>query len=129
METTEALLIEAHETERARVGKQLHDDIGQRMAVLTMDLDALSNALPLPAKEVRARIETIRERAVDLAQDVQSLSCRLDPSKLEYSGLVSASASFCREVSKQQNIEIAFNHHEIPERLPGAVRLAVFRVL
>jgi signal transduction histidine kinase len=129
VKATEALLIEAHEAERIRVGKELHDDIGQRIAVLTMALDALSKALPLPTEEARARIDAISDRAVDLAQDIQSMSDRLHPLKLDYQGLVSASASFCREVSKRQNIEIAFSHDDVPERVPAGVALALFRVL
>ncbi len=125
----EALLIEAHETERTRVGKQLHDDIGQRLAVLAMDLDALSHALPLPTKAARARIDAIWERAVDLVRDIQSLSDRLHTSQLEYLGLVSAAASFCREASKQQKVEIAFSHDGVPETVPAAVALAMFRVV
>src|SRR6185295_13799965 len=129
MKAIEALLIEAHETERTRVSRVLHDDIGQRMAVLTMDLDALSKALPLPTSEVRARIDALSDRAIHLAQDIQALSHQLYPAKLDYLGLVSACASFCREVSKQQHVEITFSHDGVPETVPAAVALSVFRVL
>jgi signal transduction histidine kinase len=129
MKAIEALLIEAHETERTRVARELHDDIGQRMAVLTMDLDALSKALPLPTAEVRARIDALSNRAIDLALDIQSLSHRLYPAKLEYLGLLSVSASFCRDVSKQRHVEIAFSHEGVPETVPTTVALSVFRVL
>jgi hypothetical protein len=87
MKAIEALLIEAHEAERTRVARELHDDIGQRMAVLTMDLDALSQALPLPTTEVRARIDALSDRALDLAKGIQALSHQLYPAKLDYLGL------------------------------------------
>src|SRR4051812_41753422 len=106
MKAIEALLIEAHETERTRVARALHDDIGQRIAVLTMDLDALSTALPLPTSEVRGRIEAVSNRAIHLGEDIQALSQQLYPAKLDYLGLVSASASFCRDASQRQGVEI-----------------------
>ena len=129
MKAIEALLIEAHETERTLVAKALHDDIGQRMAVLTMDLDALSRALPLPTSDVRARIDGLSDRAINLAKAIQALSDQLYPAKLDYLGLVSAVASFCRDVSAQQHVEIAFSHDGVPERVPTTVALPVFRVL
>src|SRR5262245_11477449 len=125
----EALLIEAHETERNRVARELHDDIGQRMAVVTMDLDALSQALPLSEGETRTRLRAVSDAAVKLAKDIQALSHRLYPAKLEYLGLVSASSSFCREVSNRQKIEVSFTHEGISDEVPRDVALTVFRVL
>src|SRR5262245_40283327 len=100
LKAVEALLIEAHETERTRIARELHDDIGQRIAVLTMDLDALTRALPLAESDARDRLRAVADLALQLAKDIQALSHRLYPAKLEYLGIVSASASFCREVSK-----------------------------
>ena len=124
-----ARLIEAHEAERTRIAGELHDDIGQRMAVLTMDLDALGQALPLPTDEARARVRALGDRTLQLAKDIQALSHRLHPSKLDYLGVASASASFCREVSRQQNVDIAFSHDGIPDGVPNHVALSLFRVL
>ena len=120
----EARLIEAHEAERTRIAGELHDDIGQRMAVLTMDLDALGQALPLPTDEARTRVRALSDRTLQLAKDIQALSHRLHPPKLEYLGVVSASASFCREVSTQQNVDIAFSHDGIPDGVPNHVALS-----
>ena len=125
----EARLIEAHEAERTRIAGELHDDIGQRMAVLTMDLDALGQALPLPTDEARTRVRALGDRTLQLAKDIQALSHRLHPPKLEYLGVASASASFCREVSRQQNVDIAFSHDGIPDGVPNHVALSLFRVL
>jgi signal transduction histidine kinase len=129
MKAIEALLIEAHEAERTRVARALHDDIGQRMAVLTMDLDTLSKALPLATTEVRARIDALSDQAIHLAKDIQALAHQLYPAKLDYLGLVSASAAFCRDLSKQQHVEVAFSHDGVPETVPTIVALSVFRVL
>jgi signal transduction histidine kinase len=125
----EARLIEAHEAERTRIAGELHNDIGQRMALLTMDLDALGQVLPLPTDEARTRVRALSDRTLQLARDIQALSHRLHPPNLEYLGVASASASFCREVSRQQDVDIAFSHDGIPDGLPNQVALSLFRVL
>jgi signal transduction histidine kinase len=122
-------LIEAHEAERERVAIELHDDIGQRLAVMRMDLDVLAQALPLETSEVRLRVRELSERTLALARDVQALSDRLHPPMLRYLGVVSASAAFCREVAERQHVDVVFSHDGIPDGLQANVARSVFRVL
>jgi signal transduction histidine kinase len=128
-DSVEALLIAAHEAERTRIAKQLHDDIGQRMAVLTMDLDLLEKALPLQPADALRRIQALSARSLELAKDIQALSHRLYPTKLEYLGLVSACASLCSDVSKQEQVDVGFCDEGVPDDLAAQVALVLFRVL
>jgi len=125
----ERLLIEAHETERETIARELHDDISQRIAVATIDLDTLIHALPLPESGTRARLQALSDALLQLAKDIQDLSHRLYPSKLQYLGLVSAASSFCQEASKKRDADIVFTHDGIPDTVPSGVALIVFRVL
>lgn len=121
-------LIEAHEEERRRIARELHDDINQRMALLATKLERVKQALP--ASDARARdIVEASQSVSDLASDIQSLSHRLHSSKLEYLGLVAACAGFCREMSEPENIEIDFQSKAIPNDLPKEISLCLFRVL
>jgi len=122
-------LLEAHELERARIARELHDDIGQRMAVMTMDLDGLMHLLPLSTADLRVRIATMSNRAIDLAKDVQAISHRLHSSKLDHLGIALAAAAFCHELSQHHGIAIQFSAGEIPDKLPNDVALCLFRVL
>jgi PAS domain S-box-containing protein len=122
-------LLEAHELERARIARELHDDIGQRMAVMTMDLDGLMQLLPLSTADLRVRIATMSNRAIDLAKDVQAISHRLHSSKLDHLGIALAAAAFCDELSQHHGIAIQFSAGEIPDKLPNDVVLCLFRVL
>jgi len=122
-------LLEAHETERARLGRELHDDIGQRMAVMTMDLDGLMHLLPLSTADLRLRIATLSNRAIDLAKSVQAISHRLHASKLDHLGLALSAAALCNELSQHNRTEIQFSAGEIPEQLSKDVALCLFRVL
>jgi PAS domain S-box-containing protein len=122
-------LLEAHETERARIARELHDDISQRMAVMTMDLDGLMHLLPLSTADLRLRIATLSNRAIDLAKDVQAISHRLHSSKLDHLGLALAAAAFCNELCQHHGIDIQFSAGVIPENLSKDVALCLFRVL
>ena len=122
-------LIEAHEEERTRIARELHDDINQRMALLSGNLERVKEILPASDVQARALVDEAGQRVSDLASDIQSLSHRLHSSNLEYLGLVPACDGFCREVSERQKIEIDFRAGAIPKALPKEISLCLFRVL
>lgn len=122
-------LIEAHEEERTWIARELHDDINQRIALLTVQLEQWAQHPPSSADEVTDHIRRVRQHLSDLGKDVQALSHRLHSSKLEYLGLVSAANGFCKELSEQQKVEIEFSHAGIPHDLPKETSLCLFRVL
>src|SRR5262249_50485083 len=122
-------LIEAHEEERTRIARELHDDINQRVALLAANLERLKQGLPASEAQARHRLEEARAHVADLGNDIQALSHRLHSSKLEYLGVEVAASSFCRELSNQQGVEIDFHPEDIPKRLPPEIALCLFRVL
>ena len=100
-------LIEAQEQERSRIGRELHDDIGQRLALLAVQLQQLhQDSLVLP--EVRSRMGELNKEILEIAADIQSLSHELHSAKLQYLGIAAAMRSFCREFGEQQKVEIDF---------------------
>jgi PAS domain S-box-containing protein len=122
-------LIEAQEKERTRIARELHDDIGQRVALLTIQLEQLQQNSPDLPDEVHSRIGELKNQTSEIATDVQSMSHELHSSKLEYLGIVTAMRGFCREFSEQQKVEIVFVHDEIPSTVPKEISLCLFRVL
>jgi PAS domain S-box-containing protein len=121
-------LIEAQEGERSRIGRELHDDIGQRVALLSVELQQLHEDPPdLP--EVRLRIAELQKQATEIAADVQSLSHELHSSKLQYLGVAAAMRGFCQEFAKQQRVDILFQAQDLPNSLPPDISLGFFRVL
>jgi len=119
-------LIEAQERERRRIARELHDDIGQRLALLTVELEQVDNGA---ARNVMQRIHELVSQSTSLARDIQSLSHRLHSSKLEYLGLASAAASFCKEAAAPFAVQITFRDEHVPDGLCPDTALAIFRVL
>ena len=122
-------LIEAQERERTRIGRDLHDDIVQRLALLTVQLELVQQTSPDLHVDVRRRLDEIRKHSMEIATDVQSLSHELHSSKLEYLGLAVAMRSFCREFGELQQVEIDFQSHDLPSTVPPDVSLCLYRVL
>ncbi len=122
-------LIEAQEQERTRIARELHDDIGQRLAMLSIELEQLRQQCSGMPAELLHRISELRSHSAGIASDVQSLSHELHSSKLEYLGIATAMSAFCQEFSGQHCVEIGFSHDEVPRTLPQETSLCLFRVL
>ena len=121
-------LIEAHEEERNWIARELHDDINQRIALLAVTLERLSQDRSDTAK-LRQQIAEGIKQLNDIAGDVQALSHRLHSSKLEYLGLAPAAAVLCKELSDRQKVKIDFCSENIPKDLPEEMSICLFRVL
>ncbi len=122
-------LIAAQEQERTRIARDLHDDIGQRLALLTIELEQIQQGAPEMAVDVRSRMAEMRKQSAEIATDIQSLSHELHSSRLEYLGIAAAMRGFCEEFSAQQKVEIDFDTDTLPNPLSREVSLSLFRVL
>jgi len=122
-------LVDAQEQERARIGRELHDDIGQRLALLAVQLDQLQREeLQHDSPGIQARVKDLQKQTLEISNDVQALSHQLHSSKLEYLGVVGAMKSWCREVGERQKMEITFSS-DVSTSLPLEIGLSLFRVL
>jgi PAS domain S-box-containing protein len=118
-------LVEAQEQERTRIARELHDDICQRIALLSFNLEELHSDFPAATE----RLEQACQLVENLGRDIQAISHRLHSSNLEYLGLESAAASFCKEACSLQNVQIDFRSEGVPRGIPNEVSLCLFRVL
>jgi signal transduction histidine kinase len=122
-------LLEAQEQERSRIGRELHDDINQRLALLSVEIQLMKEVSPGMYGELRSRMDEIGKRTSEISAVVQSLSHELHSSKLEYLGLVSAMRSFCREFGDKHRVEVAFASEGMPAIVPPEISLCLFRVM
>lgn len=121
-------LIRAQEEERARIARELHDDINQRLALLANGLDRLWREKREDKKsELTMEICDLWQLTNDIAADIQNLSHRLHPSKLHYLGLSAAVRDLCREFSRQHDIDVDCNVLNLPRDLDENISLCLFR--
>lgn len=118
-------LIEAHEQERARIGRELHDDIGQRLALLALDIDLFRGKKP---SSTPASLRDIRTQVDEITRDIQSLSHDLHAAKLEYLGAIPGIRSWCIDFGARYKIQIVFSS-DVRTSLPGGVAVCLFRVV
>ena len=120
-------LMQSQEGERSWLARELHEDLGQRLAGLTMQLHSLSQAATDP--NARTRTEDLCAQFGDLGRDIQAISYRLYSYKLEYLGLAAAVGAICEEAAGQHAVAIDFSHDRLPHDLPREVALGLFHVL
>jgi len=126
--TVSRRLLEAQERERGRIARELHDDICQRLALLSMALDRAHRGLEGSAEPIKQHLEEIRKSSLEIANDVQSLSHELHSSKLDYLGIAAAIRGFCKEFSQQHDVCINFTEKNGPKPLNRDSSLCLFRV-
>jgi PAS domain S-box-containing protein len=121
-ETTRKL-IEAQEQERSRIGRELHDDINQKLAMLALELEQ-----PHDSSEFQNRVQIFRDELRQISDDVQALSHDLHSTKLEYLGVVAGMKSWCKEFAERQKMEVDFKS-DVRSLLPLDIGHPLFRVL
>lgn len=126
--TLERKIIQAQEDERSRVARELHDDINQRIAVLTWEMRAFAEKAKRSPK-LRSLIDSAALQLRNLGLDIQAISHRLHSSHLEYLGLASAARALCEDLRMQQQANIEFKCSDALPKLPKDVSLSLYRVL
>jgi PAS domain S-box-containing protein len=122
-------LIAAQEEERKRIARELHDDLNQRMAVLSIELDQLSRETR-KSLGLQKRLHRMQLQAQEISSDIHRLSYKLHPSKLDHLGLTAALKSLCEELTLTQNgqLRVHFHQSKVPADLPKDVTLCLFRI-
>lgn len=121
-------VIRAYEQERLRIARELHDDFGQRLASLAIELSVLAESPGQVPMEVRKRIAALSKRAGELGSDLHSVSHRLHPAVLQQLGLATAIRVLCAELSRGRSMTIDVDTPHVPEVLSSDVALCLYRV-
>jgi PAS domain S-box-containing protein len=121
-------LIEAQELERNRIARELHDDIGQRLALLAVELDQL-HLEPPESPELLDRVGELQTQASEIATDIQAVSRELHSTRLDNLSPSAAMRGLCHDMEEQLKVKIDFKSHDLPGSVPPDISLCLFRVL
>jgi PAS domain S-box-containing protein len=119
-------LLQAQEAERARLARELHDDITQRMARLAIDAGRISPRDT--AADRNEALRDVRDGLAKLSEDIHTLSYRLHPSMLRDLGLAAALRAECERFSRQSAIATEVKLAALPPRIPADAALSIFRI-
>jgi signal transduction histidine kinase len=118
-------LIDSQEKERRRIARELHDGVGQSLALLQIELSQLEVECDPP---MQSKLEDLARKVSDVSNVTREISHGLHPSHLEYLGLSRSLDKLCREFAQDRLLDIEFVKGELPEHLDPEVSLSLYRV-
>lgn len=121
-------LIVAQENERRRIGRELHDDLTQQLAVLAINAGKLEQQAGATERKDKVGLRKIKERLMELSEYVQALSRRLHPSIVEDLGISTALHSLCEDLEQNEGILIDCEVDDAAADIPNDHALCIYRV-
>jgi putative nucleotidyltransferase with HDIG domain len=118
-------LVAIQETERRRIGRELHDEIGQALTGLKLTLEALP---PQPEVRLEESLQNAREVVSDLMTRVHDISLQLRPAVLDDLGLLPALQWHVERYQSQTGVRVAFTHAGLNRRFSTGVETAAYRI-
>ena len=120
-------LIHAQEEAQRQLARELHDDLNQSLALLSVELEMFGQRPPAEPAKITARMEEFSTQVKGLSSEVHRLSHDLHPAKLDQLGLVAAVRGFCKEFALAHGIAVEFTEHGVPGMVPADAALCLYR--
>jgi signal transduction histidine kinase len=122
-------LVRTQEEERRRISRELHDEVGQMLAALRMELRALHRLHDAPKSRFEARMDESKLLLERTVQAVRDLAMGLRPAMLDDLGLVPALEWQAREFERRHDISVSLTLDQSFDALPDNYRTALFRIV
>jgi signal transduction histidine kinase len=129
LEELSARLVDAQEQERRAISRELHDEVGQSLSALLVDLGNVLATVPADNVPARRLLDTIKKLAEQSLQSVRNMALLLRPSMLDDFGLVPALRWQTREASRRTGTFIQLTAEETADELPDDYKTCVYRVV
>lgn len=121
-------LVHAHEEERQRVSRELHDEAGQALTALKLSLELIRREIPTDAKAVRRNLGEAIHLTETTKEQIRMLAQGLRPPALDALGLNLTLESFCRDFGKRTKLTIDYAGTDVAE-LPDMANMCLYRTL
>jgi signal transduction histidine kinase len=126
-ETVGARLIRAHDAERARISRLLHDDVSQQLAGLSIAISGFRQRVNGDA-ETQAAVTALQQMTIAAAETIRRVSNELHPSALPHVGLGMALSTLCREYSVAMQCPVSFDGADVRELAPD-IAVSLYRTV
>jgi signal transduction histidine kinase len=117
--------LNAQEAERHHLARELHDDVGQQLALVGVEIDQLRSESGPAFMEC---LKQLYDQICQISKTIHDLSHGLHPTQLEYLGLAASLRSLCRDIGKQKGLTISFDEQPLPEHVPPDIEICLYRV-
>ena len=124
-----AKLVATQENERKSISRDLHDAVGQSMSAVQFELHDLAAALRPHEKELRERVDRVREQVESSLAVIRNMALLLRPAMLDDLGLAAALGWLSREISRPTGLRINVQADDLPSDLPDEHKTCVFRIV
>ena len=129
LEKLSARILDIQEQERRSIARELHDEVGQALEALLVDLGRLSKLAPANEQAMRERIASLKSIAENSVKTVRDMALLLRPSMLDDLGLIPALEWQAREVSRRGEMEVEVHSEMLSEQLSDEIKICVYRLV
>jgi signal transduction histidine kinase len=129
LEALSAQLVDAQETERRSISRELHDEVGQSLGALLVEVGRLAASVPSDNVKIKDHIDKIKSVAETTVQTVRNIALLLRPSMLDDLGLIAALEWQGREVSRRSEMEVEVQSEDVSEKIPDEYKICIYRLV
>ena len=121
-------LAEVRGEEARRIARELHDDIGQKLALLSFDIQSIASRPSLSRNELVTNLRACQQQILDIGEGLRKISHRMHPTVLEHLGLSKALEHLCGEFSKREGIPVKFHSDQLAIAVPRGIGACLYRI-
>jgi signal transduction histidine kinase len=129
LEALSAQLVDAQESERRSISRELHDEVGQSLGALLVEVGRLAASVPSDDTQIKDHVDKIKSVAETTVQTVRNIALLLRPSMLDDLGLIAALEWQGREVSRRSEMEVEVQSEDVSEKMPDEYRICIYRMV
>jgi signal transduction histidine kinase len=129
LEGLSARLVEAQEEERRSISRELHDEVGQSLGALLVEVGQLSKLVPPDDRVTQSQITHIKSVAETAVKSIRDIALLLRPPMLDDLGLIPALEWQAREISRRGDMEVEVHSENVSEDLGDEMKVTIYRLV
>ena len=129
LEGLSARMVEVQEEERHSISRELHDEVGQTLGALLVELGQLAKLAPPEDRAIQGQITHIKSVAESAVKSIRDIALLLRPPMLDDLGLIPALEWQAREVSRRSETEVEVHSENVSEKLPDEIKVCIYRLV